>query len=338
MMKATKARVKVIGFLFLTACVIGTMTQPLSAQASIPQGSTITAAQFSIFVSHGQGQVVTLHRITAGWSELSVTYTTFNDQYEAGAFGSFMADNWGWEIFDVMALVQSWVNGTSLNFGILMRQAATTPYSNYLSSEWADVALRPKLEIWYTTPSGIPQSVVIQRSGITQDGVEDAFITQSLPTLNFGDEEILSTGNLNGYEKYSLIRFNFDITPPCSPGTGTPGYWMNHPEAWPISGIMIGGRYYAMDEAIGAMKAPVATDKTFTMFAALVATKLNVMIGNDAGCINSTIVSADAWMEDYPLGSGVRAGGPASPWRMGETFYLMLDRYNNGLLCAPPRY
>ena len=26
------------------------------------------------------------------------------------------------------------------------------------------------------------------------------------------------------------------FTCPCScPGTGTPGYWMNHPEAWPVS-------------------------------------------------------------------------------------------------------
>ena len=29
--------------------------------------------------------------------------------------------------------------------------------------------------------------------------------------------------------------------PPCSPGTGTPGYWMNHPDAWPVEGIVIGG-------------------------------------------------------------------------------------------------
>ena len=33
------------------------------------------------------------------------------------------------------------------------------------------------------------------------------------------------------------------------PGTGTPGFWKNHPEAWPVSTITVGGVEYTLDEA-----------------------------------------------------------------------------------------
>jgi hypothetical protein len=78
------------------------------------------------------------------------------------------------------------------------------------------------------------------------------------------------------------------------------------------------------------------------MFKALVAAKLNVMIGNRDCCIAGAIAEADAWMATYgPVGSGVKASSAA--WQRGacpgggECLYLRLDAYNNGLLCAPSR-
>ena len=127
---------------------------------------------------------------------------------------------------------------------------------------------------------------------------------------------------------------NYIIT---SPGTGTPGYWKNHPDAWPVDDITIGGVTYTKDDAIGIMNTPEKGDKTYTMFRALVAAKLNVLIGSDGSCIIKTINDADAWMAKNPVGSGVKAGGKDSPWRDGEPLYEKLDDYNNGLLCAPPR-
>jgi hypothetical protein len=120
------------------------------------------------------------------------------------------------------------------------------------------------------------------------------------------------------------------------PGTGTPGYWMNHPEAWPVDTITIGGVTYSKGDAIGFIKAPVKGDKTLTMFPALVAAKLNVLIGNEDSCIAATIAAADGWMTTYgPVGSGVPANSDA--WKEGEPFYWTLDQYNNGQLCAPGR-
>jgi hypothetical protein len=123
---------------------------------------------------------------------------------------------------------------------------------------------------------------------------------------------------------------------PANPGTGTPGYWKTHPEAWPVASISIGGVTYPKADAIALMMTPVVNDKTFTMFAALVSAKLNVMIGNDASCIAATITAADNWMALYgPAGSGVRASSAA--WSAGEPLSLQLGAYDNGLLCAPHR-
>jgi hypothetical protein len=118
-----------------------------------------------------------------------------------------------------------------------------------------------------------------------------------------------------------------------APGTGTPGYWKNHPEAWPVSSIMIGGFTYSKEDAISHMSTAGKGDKYGTMFNALVAAKLNVLIGNNSSCIASTIAAADAWMAQYlPV---VR--GNSYAWSLGEPLYRMLDRYNNGGLCAPRR-
>lgn len=120
-----------------------------------------------------------------------------------------------------------------------------------------------------------------------------------------------------------------------SPGTGTPGYWKNHPDAWPVLNIVIGGVSYSKEDALEWLNSNDG-DKTVTLFRALVAAKLNLLIGNDGSCISETIELADDWFELYgPVGSGVKAKSAA--WKIGELLYIDLDDYNNGLLCAPPR-
>ena len=125
----------------------------------------------------------------------------------------------------------------------------------------------------------------------------------------------------------------------CIPasGTGTPGYWKNHPEAWPVDEITIGGATYTKEVAIEIMQTSGKGDKTYTMFGALVSAKLNVIIGNDDSCIADTISDADDWMKEYgPVGDGISAKSDA--WKDGEPLSEKLDDYNNGKLpCASAR-
>lgn len=120
-----------------------------------------------------------------------------------------------------------------------------------------------------------------------------------------------------------------------APGTGTPGYWKTHPEAWPIDSITIGGRTYSIDQAIALMSRGQAGDKTYTMFDQLLSARLNVLIGNESACIAATIGLADEWMAAHPVASKVK--GSSLAWKIGEPLAVQLDRYNNGMLCAPHR-
>jgi hypothetical protein len=122
-------------------------------------------------------------------------------------------------------------------------------------------------------------------------------------------------------------------------GTSTPGYWKNHPEAWPptiaVSGVVVGGHTYTKAEAIVAL-GKVGKDKTYTMFSSLLPAILNVWIGTDDSCIKAAITAGNAWMAIYgPAGQNVLASSYA--WSIGEPTHITLDSYNNGRLYAPHR-
>lgn len=132
----------------------------------------------------------------------------------------------------------------------------------------------------------------------------------------------------------------------CCVECKSPGYWKNHPDAWPVQSITIGGvTYNTPGEAIEKMEMPVEGDKTYTMFDALVAAKLNSENGCCPSCEISKIISeADQWMADHQLGSGLAASDDA--WQKetinccgcikypsGEFMYEKLDAFNNGYCC-----
>jgi hypothetical protein len=146
---------------------------------------------------------------------------------------------------------------------------------------------------------------------------------------------VMVEGEIDANKIGCVVIFYNSKIPETGEGTGTPGYWKNHPDAWPVEEITIGGTTYSKDDAIGYMSTPERGDKSFTLFRALVCAELNVMIGNESGCVDDTISDADDWMADHPVGSGVR--GSSDAWKVGEPLYTTLDDYNNGLLCAPHR-
>jgi hypothetical protein len=128
---------------------------------------------------------------------------------------------------------------------------------------------------------------------------------------------------------------NFAFTPkPTSPGTGTPGYWKNHPDAWPVASITIGTNTYTKAQAIGWLSS-TGKDKSVTMFQSYVSAYLSIKIGNDGSCVSQTMSDAYDWLVAHPVGSAV-AGGSAA-WAVGQPTQSTLDAYDNGLLCAPHR-
>lgn len=135
---------------------------------------------------------------------------------------------------------------------------------------------------------------------------------------------------------YKHLASVFDVPTDCvpidPPGTGTPGYWKNHPEAWPTDEIELGGWLYTLDEAIDILNTPIRGDKSYSLAHALISATLNVDIGNPSSCIDDTIAEAHEWLTVNELGSNVR--GNSRAWRQGGDDLLnLLDAYNNGELC-----
>ncbi len=133
-------------------------------------------------------------------------------------------------------------------------------------------------------------------------------------------------------------------------GTGTPGYWKNHTDAWPVFGDqMIVGDWnhdtvcsagevcleLSLDEALTAISQPARGDTTWILARALITAWLNVSSGNDSSCIAQTIDDATAWLLANPIGSEV--GGGSDAWAIAQPLAEELDAYNNGLLCAEHR-
>lgn len=117
-------------------------------------------------------------------------------------------------------------------------------------------------------------------------------------------------------------------------GTGTLGYWKNHPTMWPVTNITIGGVTYTEAQAIAILQTAPKGDMSYILAHQLIAAKLNVKMGNDASCVDGAIHDADSWMVLHPVGSGVKSGAAAVT---GNSLSQTLDNYNNGKLCAPHR-
>lgn len=144
-----------------------------------------------------------------------------------------------------------------------------------------------------------------------------------------------SVATVEGMNLGVATDFGFFTSPAQQPGAGTPGYWRNHPEAWPVASIKVGGITYMKAQAISWL-GKVGKDKTTTMFSSLVPAMLNIMIHNENSCVSATIAMANTWMATFgPVGSKVAASSAA--WTQGEPVHMLMDSYNNGLLCAPHR-
>ena len=187
---------------------------------------------------------------------------------------------------------------------------------------------------YFDVPEGTYPIAVQVPQGMTASppnvGSNDAFDSDGQPD---GQGFSATTVTLVGANNTDT-DFGFYDSPHPNPGTGTPGYWKNHPEAWPVAGITIGANTYTKAQAISWL-GKVGKDKTTTIFASYVSAFLNVKIGNDDSCVASAMASAYTWLSNHPVGSNV--AGSSAAWREAEPWHQTMDAYNNGLLCVQHR-
>lgn len=225
--KSTRASLAAI-MLALVLIIAAVGAAPAAAETDIPQDATIDSATLWIYSEWVNGGTVDLHRATADWAELTVTWNSFGGSFAPDVAASFDAITAGWYAVDVTALVEGWLDGTYPNYGILLKQA--DEFTVHRSSDYGIAAYRPRLEISYTL-EGNPYSVTIVR-GETDD-VADAYISEGYPDDNYGSNTGLTTGTPYDHEKQSLIRFDVSReSPPEQPVPGVTGWGA-------IAGVMV---------------------------------------------------------------------------------------------------
>jgi hypothetical protein len=111
----------------------------------IPAGATIMSATVNLHVLLYGGTPVRAHRITAPWSESTVTWSSLAGAYAPTVEATFPGTSNA--SASITGLVQGWVSGAVANDGILLEQdpGAVTVFA---SSEYLP-AMRPSLDVCY---------------------------------------------------------------------------------------------------------------------------------------------------------------------------------------------
>ena len=109
------------------------------------------------------------------------------------------------------------------------------------------------------------------------------------------------------------------------------GFWKNHPEAWPVGEISMGGVVYSQETAIAILETSPKGDATYILAQQLIVAKLNVASGADEPAIKETIHEADAWIIVHPIGSDPDQEAREAGIGLAE----LLESYNGGEGSAP---
>jgi hypothetical protein len=80
----------------------------------------------------------------------------------------------------------------------------------------------------------------------------------------------------------------------------SPGYWKNHPCAWPVSSLTLGNQTYTKSELLKILKMPKGGDASLILAFQLIAAKLNVLSGADPAPISGLVTQGDALLSLYP--------------------------------------
>ena len=212
------------------------------ASANIPQNSLLVSAVLKLYIiDSNTNAAVTVHQITADWTEADVTWNTINDKYNSTASATIASAAPAGQIIKInlTPLVQGWLNGSVSNQGIMLRTTAAFDLAQYASKEYGTFSQQPQLEITVsdgsianraditvnaTLNNGINQTVshnnvvlyqaalnTLQQQPNTFSG-KDTWVNQNKPTNNYGiTREMVIDGSSS--EKYFLGYFNLTSIP-----------------------------------------------------------------------------------------------------------------------------
>jgi hypothetical protein len=132
--------------------------------SAIPPGYTVQSASASFYVRTNDNRPVSLHRITAAWSENAATWNNSASAYEPAASASFTPSvNRQYVTVDITALANGWVTGSYPNYGLMLIAASGATESRYSSLDVAGTDEDPYLTLVLST-NGPAQGLRLQNA------------------------------------------------------------------------------------------------------------------------------------------------------------------------------
>jgi hypothetical protein len=117
---------------------------------AVPPGAHVVSATAWIRVNSADdsGNPVNVHRVTAAWSEGSVSWNLLASAYDPKVVGSMLPDQGdAWRGVAITSLVRSWTLGTYPNDGVVLIPTSDGVQSGYASKEWSVPSERPCLHV-----------------------------------------------------------------------------------------------------------------------------------------------------------------------------------------------
>lgn len=134
--------------------------------SSIPPNTTLESANISLYYYGWYGPSdlsadLPIQKVTSAWDESTITYNN-QPSFDASPVANLSvgnSGNYGWQTVNLTTLVQSWLNGSVSNNGLMINYA-NPPVNNakdfYSSDYIADPSLRPKLVLTYSQTESPP--------------------------------------------------------------------------------------------------------------------------------------------------------------------------------------
>ncbi|MBK8261256.1 MAG: DNRLRE domain-containing protein [Nannocystis sp.] len=121
--------------------------------SAIPAEAAIDSATLQLYVNGAAGQnPINVHRATAAWSESTVSFQSFNQQFAPGVEGVIMPNSPNaLKSVTLTGLVSAWFTGELPNHGVLLETAGNKK-TIFVSNDGGSEEYRPALEVCFTLP------------------------------------------------------------------------------------------------------------------------------------------------------------------------------------------
>ncbi len=153
------------------------------AASGIPAGAMVASAVAKVFVvSPDPSRPVSVHRVTADWTEGAVNWD--NVTADSGSIASIASNSAAGQYVEIniTALVQGWLSGSIANQGIMLKPSffSNDKLSEYTSKEYGTVSQRPELVIKITDGS-LSNRADINATGTLVSGISKNLSRKDIP-------------------------------------------------------------------------------------------------------------------------------------------------------------